>query len=625
MMLQEDAGSRKSDDTNTGAMTMTVLAKMVTPTVISRDWQMCSSLEGEDRQDHLEVSELEATPETYNKPHRQRLADPRRCVQKYRRSAAGGGSSQERYANIPPRSVVDLHATLCYLLGTLFSTQSPSNHDHDTTSEVRRPPYALASVCNFVDDRVRAIQVEYVTHYMSDMLAVFRKQQRSALQRARYEKSLTLCIDMQLKCIRYHILSQYLLRGAPKANEHGKFECKFNVSALRTAMTHGMDLLKSFCKHQQRQQQELSLKDDNDKQKAAKFLDSQQYHIQCLDEIMSYAALMHLCGVIMTDGRSASEVVQDSSFSSVIPWLVLESGSGLVALEAMWRDVEALTKATTTSSSIRRVNFPRWKWTLKVAAAYDAGNYAQVLRLLQQGMNNITKSCTGSAPSKAEIVPASAVASTSSLMAALGKMTISSPEESSTAPRKNLAVVTPPLSRETSTSVSVNEANDNKSGSDNHDVEDWRWIVLCRCSMLPCVPVLRLLALEQYNKTWMKNEKVSAKNLAHLLHFETSQNTVEFCRMAGLPIIVAAEEGGGAMEDDNNSTLLQFKAAPICTLLTASDLACKARDDTFVLGDHGIRNGPSGMAFLLCDRSNWRTDGDDVVVPSEKLLQFIVQ
>ena len=483
---------------------------------VSKDWQMCSKVEGQDRQDHLELSELESTPETCHLPSRHRIAHPRLCVQKYRRSAAGGGASEQLYANVPPRSLSDLHVTICHLLCTLVATQRPSS-DY-------RIQYSLADVVNFVDDRIRAIQVEYITHYMSHLLQA--SALNSASEKARYTKSLALAIDIQVRCIRHSIFSQYLLRGAPKANAHGKFELKFNVSALRTALTHGVDLLKKYIMN------------------CYKDFDS---YISTLDEIMSYSALMHLCGVIM------STRTENESFASCIPWLILDSGTGFSAIEAMWNDLPVQCR--------RKGAFPKWNRVLDLVAEYCLGNYIKILKMLSG--NNMT--------SNSEIESLERV-STKSLIS-------SDVSNELTSALENLKL-----------DYTANQSPLSVIDLDNlSEHPDARWHILQRCCMLPCVPVIRLLMLHHYNKAWMKNEWVTASDLSDLLIME---NALCFAQLAGLPT--------------SEMTKVQFKATSISSNITANDLNCKSREDSFVFG--------------MVPPKSWRVDQDNVLVPSEHLF-----
>lgn len=151
---------------------------------------MCSEEECRDRQFAMEVSEWEATSDTYLNAPKARVMDPHLAVSKYRRSAAG---TKQRI----PRSLSQLIETWKHLRQIMF-------HQKIHTNQPRR---ALAVVVSFLDDRIRAIQVDLVV-----------SQQVSG--------------PLQIQLVRYQLVALYLLAGVSRTI----FEPKFAKLALMTAL-----------------------------------------------------------------------------------------------------------------------------------------------------------------------------------------------------------------------------------------------------------------------------------------------------------------------------------------------------------------------------------------------------
>ena len=110
-----------------------------------RPYSMCSEGECRDRQADMEVSEWEATSDTFHMSPKERIIDPSLAMSKYRRSAAGTNQRT-------PRRVVQLIQTWEHLRGIFV---------HQKIHE-SQPPRALAATVSFLDDRIRAIQVDFV-------------------------------------------------------------------------------------------------------------------------------------------------------------------------------------------------------------------------------------------------------------------------------------------------------------------------------------------------------------------------------------------------------------------------------------------------------------------------------
>ena len=153
---------------------------------------MCFEEECRERQAQNQVSEWEATKETFGSLPNKRILHPRLAVAKYRRSAAG--DSRRR----PPRSLEELQMTWKHLR-RIFVHQTI----HDTVA-----PRSLRSTVAFVDDRVRAVQVDFVL-----------SQQASA--------------SLQIELLKYQLVCCYLLSEIPQ----NEYEPKFAQQALWTALT----------------------------------------------------------------------------------------------------------------------------------------------------------------------------------------------------------------------------------------------------------------------------------------------------------------------------------------------------------------------------------------------------
>jgi hypothetical protein len=155
-------------------------------------YSMCSTEECKERQAQKQVSEWEATEETFDKLPTQRIMDRHLAVAKYRRSAAG--DTRRR----PPRTLLQLEKTWQHLL-TIFVRQSI----HSNMS-----PRSLRNTVSFVDDRVRAVQTDFVV-----------------LQEA--------SSSLQAQLVRYQLICCHLLSEVPRQH----YEPKFARRALWTALT----------------------------------------------------------------------------------------------------------------------------------------------------------------------------------------------------------------------------------------------------------------------------------------------------------------------------------------------------------------------------------------------------
>ena len=195
---------------------------------------MCSTEECNERQAQNQVSEWEATEETFDKLPSKRIIDRHLAVAKYRRSAAGDMSRR------PPRTLPQLEKTWQHLL-TIFVRQS---------THTNMSPRSLRNTVSFVDDRVRAIQTDFVL----------------------LQTSSSSCLQAQL--VRYQLLCCYLLSEAPRQH----YEPKFARRALWTALTAYWN-------------------DDDDDSSHSRIHD---------DEMLCYTALCQVATYLIQQGKSQS-------------------------------------------------------------------------------------------------------------------------------------------------------------------------------------------------------------------------------------------------------------------------------------------------------------------------------
>ena len=132
-------------------------------------WIMCTEEEAKEREACNEISEFESkiwkqrliNNRTNNQRNRNsnngkmkkyRHGDAYLCIKKYRRSAAGTKKSHVR-------SIQHLKVTVNHLLNQIFCRQKSYEGMKEAT---------LISCCNFINDRLRAVQVELVHHFETE-------------------------------------------------------------------------------------------------------------------------------------------------------------------------------------------------------------------------------------------------------------------------------------------------------------------------------------------------------------------------------------------------------------------------------------------------------------------------
>lgn len=232
-------------------------------------YDMCSREECDDRVRWGEVSAFEGTDDTSGLPPNRRRLDPSRAVAKYRRSAAGG-SSADRY---PLRSAEQLDATVRYLLEVLAERRPPHNtssHGPEPTT-VGQPRESLLTTVAFVEDRIRAVQVDLV-----------KLRQPSP--------------TLQVLVARCHILILYLTADCPH------YERQFGYTALQTALLAYREAAES---HQPRSEDTENRVDYHDKDVG----DKDQ------DEMHALAVVYQLGQVLMRASDSGTTPLESSALS----------------------------------------------------------------------------------------------------------------------------------------------------------------------------------------------------------------------------------------------------------------------------------------------------------------------
>ena len=128
--------------------------------------------------------------------------------------------------------------------------------------------------------------------------------------------------------------------------------------------------------------------------------------------------------------------------------------------------------------------------------------------------------------------------------------------------------------------INISSSSDESTtGTAEHFACSTEFAVLCRCCFAPgVVDILRFKALEQYNKVYMKGEKVSTKELARLLHFREAEDAEDFAiQMAGLTKL-ETDSGG------NDDSEIVFKLGPVVKSDQLGSSGRRRQDDEFVFG-----------------------------------------
>ena len=301
-------------------------------------WSMCTAEEAYDRERHMELSEFEATENTFHLPPSRRIADATLCIKKYRRSAAGGGTassfsqssseSDEKPSNF--RSLTELDDAVEHLLKSILCHQK-SHHENMT-------PRPLSKTAAFVDDRLRAVQVDYVVGH-------------STTNNSTYE-DFHFAHRFHSRMIRYNILIGYLM-SEPHVSP-SKFEHKFNAHALQSSFSNYFQL---FTNH-------LNLVQSHN---------DYQSHLETLDEMMCYATILNVSSVLLKQ----EIMFNATSLCKRLPLFQDGSSFGLLSYANLYLNLKPSLSSTKDEEM-----FPKWKWAIEVALAADLGNFIRCLDLV---------------------------------------------------------------------------------------------------------------------------------------------------------------------------------------------------------------------------------------------------
>ena len=310
-----------------------------------KPWSMCSSIEANDRTQHKELSIFECTLETTTRPFNQRRPDGTKCIKKYRRSAAGGGTRTYN-GEARHRSLATMEQTVEYLLRVILSRQS---------SCPNMASQSLVHAVNFVDDRVRAVQVDLTT-----LLGSYSSRGRriSSHMWSRVGR-------IQARLIRYNLVIQYLLSDL----DGKQYEWKFARTALTTCLTSYLDTWNN--------DQGLERGDDDWEE---------------LDEMLSYTALLHISTVL----NKRELAVPSGSTLRQQCGLERQEGEGMSAILGLAQKycyqkrrcldgkVPELEEEKEEGGSYLKQSFPKYHWALQFAIAVDTGNYVKCIRILKE-------------------------------------------------------------------------------------------------------------------------------------------------------------------------------------------------------------------------------------------------
>ncbi len=350
---------------------------------------MCSQEEAIDRQRFNELSLLESTnfSASVSKAHpKERIPHPKRCVKKYRRSAAGGGvtgigdrdgmDSRDGRDGMGEaatgtirrrRNIHDLEVTVNYLLGIIFCTQSSAPSTKSKDKDAFR--VSLLQSVLFVDDRIRAVQVDLTTLLGETTTTTDNSHNHDYT-------SIRSVRQIQARILRYHLLSQYLLSNLSSK----KYEWKFGHKALTTAISSYLATWNST-------EQELKcdrVHGDGDG-------DSDDEDIAQLDEVISYITLLHVAS-ILNSGEPSIQPYTSTTSQHKFCGLSCEDGHGMAAILGLFRKYCPKNKRergvgmgrrkteTETKTALTLASFPKYQWSLKIASDVENGNYLSLIR-----------------------------------------------------------------------------------------------------------------------------------------------------------------------------------------------------------------------------------------------------
>lgn len=613
----------------------------------NEEYFMCSQSEAIDRQQHLELSPFECDPSSLhlgNTPQcfpaapaarRRPIFHPKYVVKKYRRSAAGGGTlSEESSSSI--RKLEQLDKTVEYLIEDIFVWQKPpplstsistssscvaaaggkgsddpneisiweeNGHNDDyqpqlpQQMQIHHTPFSLSDTVAFIDDRLRAVQKDLVT-----LLGNLEHHQDNyhtddVGSTTSHGKGNDLQIKQTVRKMQAKMVRYSILSSYLLSDvPSSKYEVKFGARALRTSLTCYLTL-------------SSTLNDDYydiaAPATATAVATQLQYKEECKtkDEMMAYMALLHSSAVI----RSKEHALPQPAAGEVTSSLMEESGSGWGALLSTFcKSVVDDDLAVDAANGRISHDFDNDGCHQSLVAKYPRWKWAlQMACMAQEGNSQGYFKLLQTGPSN--------VSSSS------GTTALTSEEE----------------------------------------VKNARFLLLARCCASHSLSLIRLGQLRRYNHSFGKGEKVSGKDLARLLHFNTPNLAIDFCRDAGLPIV--EKEGS---DDESIELYVAMKSVPISISQDESiKRMCNPgrRNDCFVFGScmedttsredvASLKNRLNSCGLREKDVEDWeedieadddvkksglsniststieaRIDEDGVVIPSSQVIRTLMQ
>jgi hypothetical protein len=293
----------------------------------SSPYLMCSHQECQDREKWGQVSVWEATAETRHfGSAKHRRMDPSRAVKKYRRSAAGTS-----HLDSTPRTLTQLGATINHLVHLLATMGKFNDDDNDNGDE--SVSTSFVDLINFVEDRIRAVQV--------DLVLLLSPSAATSIHGA--DETAIIKRQIQYRLIKVQILILYLLSdvSATTTTTTTQVVCyshKFGHQALATALNNYWG-------------------GDNHDHDYSGRQDQQQHYD---DEVLSYMAMYELHKDL--DQKDCTN--DDCCLASNIL--------------ALYR--KHVGKAKRSGSAY----YPLFQWTMHVIAICNLGHWHIALRMLYQ-------------------------------------------------------------------------------------------------------------------------------------------------------------------------------------------------------------------------------------------------
>lgn len=310
------------------------------PPAAPAPYSMCCKEECDERQSSGEISIFESQP-----PHQRqgRLLHPQLAMTKYRRSAAGM-SEDQRY---PPRSIEQLEDCLSHLEYILcFQQQPPPPSTSSIPVKNDFPKQSLADTVSFVQDRMRAMQVD---------LIVSRQSSRG----------------LQYRMVKCHTLMLYLL-SIPTANTING-DNKVKSATNDAAVVFGRKaLMAAFSSYDWNHDVPSSLANNNTNMD---------------DEMLTLMALHQLCTFFLDQHKDQTTTnnnnnPEESAAAAAALSYILEYYRRNVLRHSNQRGQVSPTTTTTPTTTSRVDSYPKFQWALHLVELAVMGRPRSILRQL---------------------------------------------------------------------------------------------------------------------------------------------------------------------------------------------------------------------------------------------------